>query len=70
VWEGGPADGDLRLWVGAGRDRVLSVEAVARLLAPYGAIPARVAARLEGDWERRREPAPLQGSLTNRVRER
>jgi hypothetical protein len=63
VWEGAPPAGELRLWVGAGRDRVLSVEALAGLLAPYGGIPARLAARLEGDRERRREPTPLQRLL-------
>jgi hypothetical protein len=66
VWEGGSAAGesDLRLWVGAGRDRVLSVEALAGLLAPYGSIPVRVAERLEGDRERGREPIAHRRLLT------
>jgi hypothetical protein len=64
VWEGGSAAGELRLWVGAGRDRVLSVEALAALLAPYGSIPVRVAARLEGDRETGREPIPPRWLLT------
>jgi hypothetical protein len=64
VWEGGgAAKGDLRLWVGAGLDRVLTVEALAGLLAPYGNIPGRVVARLKEDYGRRSEPTPLQRLL-------
>jgi hypothetical protein len=64
VWEGGgPPKGELRLWVGAGLDRVLTVETLAGLLAPYGNIPERVVSRLEQDYDRRSEPTPLQRLL-------
>jgi hypothetical protein len=53
VWEGGgPPKGELRLWVGIGLDRVLTVETLAGLLAPYGDIPRRVVSQLEDDQER------------------
>jgi hypothetical protein len=59
VWEGGgPPAGELRLWVGAGLDRVLTVETLAGLLAPYGDIPKRLVSRLEDDQDRSHEPTP------------
>jgi hypothetical protein len=55
VWEGGdPPKGELRLWVGAGLHRVLTVEALAWLVVPYGDIPERVVSQLEDDQERSR----------------
>ena len=69
VWEGGgPPKGELRLWVGIGPDRVLTVETLAWLLAPYGNIPERVVSQLEDDQDRRHEPRPLQRALTQRGR--
>jgi len=65
VWDGGgPGEGNLRLWVGAGRDRVPTAEALAELVAPYGEIPAGVLAQLEEDYELRAEPTPLQRLLS------
>src|SRR5690349_22287849 len=37
VWDAGePEDRDLKLWAGAGPERVTTVEALAALVAPYG----------------------------------
>ena len=64
VWDGGgPGQGELRLWVGAGRDRVPTAEALAELVAPYGDIPADVLEQLEEDYELRTGPTPLQRLL-------
>jgi hypothetical protein len=65
VWDGGgPGEGELRLWVGAGRDRVPTVEALAELVAPYGDLPAGVFARLEEDYQLRTGPMTLQRILS------
>jgi hypothetical protein len=56
--------GDLKLWVGAGADRVATAEALGKLLAPYGDIPAEVLAQLEEDYELRTVPTPLQRLLS------
>jgi hypothetical protein len=61
VWDGGELEeGNLRLWVGAGADKVPTVEALAGLVASYGIIPAEVLARLEADYEERVAPTALQ----------
>lgn len=65
VWDGGGAgQGELRLWVGAGRDRVPTAEVLAELVAPYGEVPADVLTQLDEDYELRMGPAPLQGLLS------
>ena len=65
VWDGGgPGQGELRLWVGAGRDRVPTVEALAGLVVPYGELPADVLAQLEEDHEPRKEPSAPQQLLS------
>ena len=65
VWDGGgPEKGDLKLWVGAGADKVPTPEALAELVAPYGDIPAEILAQLEEDQEERRAPTPLQWLLS------
>ncbi len=70
VWEaGGPASGELRLWVGPGRERVTTVESLAGLLAPYGNIPRRVVSQLKDDQGQRHEPTPLRRLLTSQGRQ-
>jgi len=65
VWDGGGQEkGDLKLWVGAGADKVPTPEALAELVAPYGDIPAEVLAQLEEDYEVRRAPTLLQSLLS------
>ena len=65
VWDGGGLEkGDLKLWVGAGADKVPTPEALAELVAPYGDIPAEVLAQLEEDYEVRRAPTLLQSLLS------
>jgi hypothetical protein len=65
VWDGGgPGQGELRLWIGAGRDRVPTAEALADLVAPYGELPADVLAQLEEDSELRTGPTPPQQPLS------
>ena len=64
VWEGsGPPAGTLLLWVGIGPDVVLTVEALAERVAPFGDIPEAIVERLEDDYERRVEPSALQQLL-------
>jgi hypothetical protein len=65
VWDGGgPGQGELRLWVGAGCDRVPTAEMLAELVAPYGEVPADVLAQLDENYELRTGSAPLQGLLS------
>jgi hypothetical protein len=52
VWDGGsPGSGELKLWAGAGADRISTPEALAALVAPYGDIPATVLEQLEEDQD-------------------
>jgi hypothetical protein len=61
VWDAGePENRDLKLWVGAGPERVTTVAALAMLLAPYGEIPSEILAQLAEDYGLRTEPTPLQ----------
>src|SRR3954453_4869943 len=54
VWDGGGlGEGDLKLWVGAGPERVPTPDDLAELVAPYGEIPANVLEQLEEDHEGR-----------------
>ena len=64
VWDGGsPGSGELRLWAGAGPDRIPTPEALAELVAPYGDIPAEVLEQLEEDYEGRMPLTDLQRLL-------
>lgn len=64
VWDGGsPGSGELRLWAGAGLDRIPTPEALAELVAPYGDIPAEVLEQLEGDYQPCVPPTPLRRLL-------
>jgi hypothetical protein len=66
VWDGGgPGQGELRLWVGAGRDKVPTAEMLAELVAPYGEVPTDVLAQLDEDHELRTGPTTLQRPLSN-----
>jgi hypothetical protein len=64
VWDGGALEkGNLKLWVGAGEDKVPTPEALAELVEPYGDIPAEILLQLGADFEPGTVPTPLQRLL-------
>lgn len=61
VWDGGELEkGNLRLWAGAGPERVTTVATLAMLVAPYGQIPAEILAQLAEEYGQRVGPTILQ----------
>jgi len=67
VWDGGKLEqGNLLLWAGAGAEPVPTVEDLAELLAPFGAIPADVASQLRDEIKKPWDGLTLEKLLSRR----